>query len=99
MIVRISGEGQYRLRDDAIDRINVLDDALEAADNPDADKIQETQDQIDDLLDDELFDLIRDIFSEEASNDWLHRIQKPNSDMDSRGPSGDFTKNSYRKVS
>ena len=31
MIVRISGEGQYRLRDDAIDRINVLDDALEAA--------------------------------------------------------------------
>ena len=31
MIVRISGEGQYRLSDDAIDRINVLDDALEAA--------------------------------------------------------------------
>lgn len=31
MIVRISGEGQFRLSDDAIDRINELDNALEAA--------------------------------------------------------------------
>lgn len=31
MIVRIAGEGQYRLDDDAIARINELDDALEAA--------------------------------------------------------------------
>lgn len=31
MIVRISGEGQYRLDDSALARINELDDALEAA--------------------------------------------------------------------
>lgn len=31
MIVRISGEGQYRLDDATIDEINALDDALEAA--------------------------------------------------------------------
>lgn len=31
MIVRISGEGQYRLDDDALARLNQLDDALEAA--------------------------------------------------------------------
>lgn len=31
MIVRISGEGQFRLSDDAIERINVLDAALEEA--------------------------------------------------------------------
>lgn len=31
MIVRISGEGQFRLDDAALARINELDDALEAA--------------------------------------------------------------------
>jgi len=31
MIVRISGEGQYRLDDSALERINVLDAALEQA--------------------------------------------------------------------
>lgn len=31
MIVRISGEGQYRLSDEAQDRINELDEALEQA--------------------------------------------------------------------
>ena len=31
MIIRIAGEGQYRLSDDAKSRINELDDALEAA--------------------------------------------------------------------
>jgi hypothetical protein len=31
MIVRIMGEGQYRLPEDALERINELDDALEAA--------------------------------------------------------------------
>lgn len=31
MIVRILGEGQYTLADDALDRLNELDDAVEAA--------------------------------------------------------------------
>ncbi len=31
MIVRIMGEGQYELSDEALDRLNELDDALEAA--------------------------------------------------------------------
>ncbi len=31
MIVRIMGEGQYELPDDAMERLNELDDALEAA--------------------------------------------------------------------
>ncbi|TAK71035.1 MAG: hypothetical protein EPO13_00610 [Actinomycetota bacterium] len=31
MIVRISGEGQYRLADDVIDQVNQLDAALEGA--------------------------------------------------------------------
>ena len=31
MIARIMGEGQYRLADGALDRLNPLDDALEAA--------------------------------------------------------------------
>lgn len=37
MIVRIMGEGQYRLPEESLQRINELDDALEAAlDDPDA---------------------------------------------------------------
>jgi PspA-Associated protein len=31
MIVRIMGEGQYRVPDEALERLNELDDALEAA--------------------------------------------------------------------
>jgi hypothetical protein len=31
MIVRIMGEGQYELSDEALERLNELDDALEAA--------------------------------------------------------------------
>lgn len=31
MIVRIMGEGQYELSDDSLERLNELDDALEAA--------------------------------------------------------------------
>jgi PspA-Associated protein len=38
VIVRIQGEGQYRLPDESLDEINRLDDALEAAlDAPDGD--------------------------------------------------------------
>ncbi len=31
MIVRIMGEGQYEVTDEALERLNELDDALEAA--------------------------------------------------------------------
>lgn len=65
MIVRISGEGQYRLSDDALARINVLDDALEAALDTDgfaaalAALIDEVRSQGEALADDEL--LVSDV--------------------------------------
>jgi hypothetical protein len=31
MIVRISGDGQYRIQDDLLDRLNAIDDDLETA--------------------------------------------------------------------
>jgi hypothetical protein len=60
MIVRISGEGQYRLDDSALDRINTLDEALEKALETDgfaaalADLLEEVRSSGEPLADDEL---------------------------------------------